>query len=136
MSERAGGNWGGGGGGALELVRQDVCPGLALVADPTRTAAFDKQIWTARHGAKPSTWSKTWLSWSWVVTWAIACDVVDLLLPMFFFSTLKALLTWVFMCVGSSFSMLQALRHGPVVATVHQSSMAIFGRGGCTLYLS
>jgi hypothetical protein len=101
MFERADGNWG----DALELAQRGVRqgPGLALVAD--LTAAFDKHIWPAR--AQPSTRSKNWRSWSRVVTWAIARDVVDLLLPMDI-STLKAL-TWDFMCAGGSFSTLRAL---------------------------
>ena len=122
MFERADGNWG----DALELAQRGVRqgPGLALVAD--LTAAFDKHIWPAR--AQPSTRSKNWRSWSRVVTWAIARDVVDLLLPMDI-STLKGL-TWDFMCAGGSFSTLRALTDA--VQSRHRYygvEPPIFGRG-------
>ena len=94
--ERAEGRWE----EALVLVRSG---GPCAVGD--LTAAFDKHIWPSRN--QPSTRSKNWRAWSSVVTWAIARDVVDQLLPMDV-ATLKALM-WDFMCAGSSHSMLSAL---------------------------
>ena len=95
--ERGDGSWQG-------AVRGLGGPGLsASLAE--LTAAFDTHVWPSR--AKPVTRRKNWDNWSVVLTWAIAREAVDCVLPMSV-DTLKAL-SWDLIAFGSSRSQIMAV---------------------------
>ena len=95
-------------------------PAARCVAD--LTDAFNAHLWPARSQA--STRSKHQSNWAVVVTWAIAWNIVHLILPMHT-DILKAL-TWELLCLGIPRSVISAIwaavQHRHKTAHLHPST--------------